>query len=721
MNRVVFSTVLQLGVLLAFFALALSAGKAASSKQVETPALVASLITAQDGVADKAMTISGGLYLQLKPGWKTYWRSPGEVGIPPSVEWVQSQNVDEVTFDWPAPKRFTAFGIENFGYEGEVVFPLQIKLKQPGAPAHLRAKVTLLVCSEVCVPETIELALFLPKGAGIDRPSGELIAQYSDKVPRDGKTSGFLEFGEAYIDAKLTKLVIELRSSVSLEKPDVFPELGRGATLGKPEFRLGDRNKTLWVKFPIYSASESLIQPPQITVTDAAIPAVSFSPKVVDIEPVPPFSVKELAPNLDKLIWMALLAFLGGLILNVMPCVLPVLSLKLSATLNQYGRHSLAVRGGFLAAAAGIMVFVWGLAFTLFVFKQLGFTVGWGIQFQNPVFLAFMALVLVVFAANFFGLFEIALPASLQTLLTNKGRGSGYSGDFLTGLFSAILATPCSAPFLGTAIAFALAGRGIDILIVFTGLGVGLAFPYFILAAVPGLVGMLPRPGGWMNVLKTVLGLLLVLTAIWILWILIGVAGSNAFLAVITLLTFLIALSSSKRVANWGKLAGGSLLAGLVLLSPVVVSGGDKVETLGVPILGWSEFDRGEIARLVSKGKLVFVDVTADWCVTCKANKVLVLEREPVLSALSSPEIVTMQADWTRPSEEISRYLAGYGRFGIPFNAIYGPGAPRGMVMSELLTSDEILNGLKAARRSSVRPLSTKSEDDANLQTSHVK
>lgn len=290
---------------------------------------------------------------------------------------------------------------------------------------------------------------------------------------------------------------------------------------------------------------------------------------MVSAVPAPPFSMAALAPGVDEVAWIALIAFIGGLILNVMPCVLPVLSIKLSSALKHQGRNMQSVRGGFLAAAFGVMIFVWGLAGALFALQRMGIAVGWGLQFQNPVFLAFMAVVLVVFTANLFGLFEISLPTSIQSWLSTKGTGRGYWADFLTGLFGAVLATPCSAPFLGTAVAFALAGRGLDILIVFTSLGLGLAVPYLVVAALPGLVNVLPKPGRWMVYLKFLLGLMLGGTVLWLLLVLKGVAGFPASVAVWLFATALVFVLSWRRSAFWIRLIAGGTLASLALAAPL--------------------------------------------------------------------------------------------------------------------------------------------------------
>ncbi|SEO14566.1 protein-disulfide reductase DsbD family protein [Palleronia pelagia] len=669
---------------------------AATSEQATTPAVSAQLITAENGIAPGSGTISAGLALDLGEGWKTYWRTPGEVGFPPEIDWAGSRNVAEVEFQWPAPERFTAFGIENFGYLDEVVFPLRIALEQPGQPAHLSAAVTLLACSDICVPQDFTLTLDLPRGASIDAESAARIADFASRVPL-GAEAGGIRSAAAHVDDEATALTVTLRRSSPFRTPDVFPELGEYASFGPPDIRLGEEGRLLWARLPILSPPADPTATPSLAATDTGGWAVTVTPDRLAAAPSPPYTEARAAASMSGMVWVALTAFLGGLILNVMPCVLPVLSIKLSSAMKLDGAGSARVRRGFLASAAGIVAFMWGLAAVLFALRQAGVTIGWGLQFQNPVFLALMIGILAIFAANLAGAFEIVLPAGMQTRLARVGSAGGHVGDFLTGAFAAVLATPCSAPFLGTAIAFALAGRGTDIALVFTFLGLGLAAPYLLVAARPGLVRHLPRPGRWMIALRVVLGLLLAVTAAWLVWVLRGVAGTPAMLAVVGMTAGLVLLLSLPKLRGPIRAGLALPLLGLMLFGAGYLADASAPRAPGAQMTDWLPFDRAAIARRVSTGEVVFVDVTADWCLTCKANKALVLDRDPVVSALAAEGVTPMQADWTRPDPAISRYLEGFERYGIPFNAAYGPAAPDGIVLPELLTTDAVMAALDDA------------------------
>lgn len=677
-----------------FFAglVAATSAVAAVSDQYTNPAVQGRLITAENGIGPDAISVSAGLHLNLGENWKTYWRSPGEVGLPPEIDWTGSENIAEAEILWPAPERFTAFGIENFGYHDEVVFPIRIRLRNPGVSVKLRARVTLLTCSTVCVPQDFELSVDLPRASGIDQASAALIATHAARVPDAGAESG-ISIGAAHLDPSGTVLTLTARSSVPFNSADVFPEMGEGTAFGAPDIRLGDGGTLLWARFPVLAVGDDP-STLQLTVTDGSR-AATLQTELSDEAPVAPFSIQTAVPGVGELASIVIIAFLGGLILNFMPCVLPVLSIKLSSACKAVDQSLSRIRRGFAVSALGVLAFMWVLAGTAIALKALGLTVGWGLQFQNPVFLAVMLIVLIVFSANLFGLFEIALPSSWQTRLTRAGGGRGYGADFSTGAFAAILATPCSAPFLGTAVAFALAGRAVDIVVIFTALGIGLSVPYLIVATFPKFARSMPKPGPWMIILKVILGAALAATALWLLWVLSGVADGTTAILVGLVTLGAVAVMSLSRIPAIARVLGASFLAISAIALAGTMSEAAK-PTANVPT-EWAAFDRTSIARHISIGQVVFVDVTADWCLTCKANKALVLDREPVASRLREPGIVVMQADWTRPDVTISRFLESFGRYAIPFNAVFGPGAPEGIVLPELLSKEVVINALSDA------------------------
>ena len=592
--------------------------------------------------------------------------------MPPEIDWSGSENVAQVRTLWPAPMRFQAFGIENFGYEREVLFPLEVALERPGEPARLALDVRLLVCSDICVPEEVSLALDLPRGTGVDPDAAGRIARWAALVPAEGG-GGRAHLGEA--------LTLEVEGG-PFREPDVFPELG-SAAFGAPEIRVSGDGTRLWASLPVLSPAreEAALR---LTVTGGP-EAVTLAPAMADA-PIAPG-----AGDGRTLASIALVALLGGLILNVMPCVLPVLGIKLAGAVGVAGAAPGRVRAGFLASAAGVMAFMWALAALVLAAKAAGLAVGWGVQFQNPAFLAAMVAVTGLFAANLAGAFEIALPQAFGTSLA-RGR-AGLAGDFATGAFAAVLATPCSAPFLGTAVAFALAGGAAEVGVVFTLLGLGLALPYLVVAARPSLVRRLPRPGRWMIAVRGVLAAMLAATALWLAWVLANVAGVATALGVGALVLAAALVTAWRGRLGPAALGTAALAVVAALAMPAALPRAEAAEDPG-----WAAFDAGAIAAEVAAGRVVFVDVTADWCLTCQANKRVVLNRGRVAEALGSEAVTPMRADWTRPDEAIRRYLEEHGRYGIPFYAVYGPGAPGGLVLPEVLTPGLVLDALEAAR-----------------------
>jgi suppressor for copper-sensitivity B len=389
-----------------------------------------------------------------------------------------------------------------------------------------------------------------------------------------------------------------------------------------------------------------------------------------------------------------LLALVGGLILNLMPCVLPVLSIKVMGVIGMAGAERRRVTTRFLATTAGIVVSFLVLGGAAAGFKAAGYAVGWGVQFQEPLFIVALVAIVTLFACNLWGLFEVRLPAAISGVAGDGRLPDSISGHFVSGAFATLLATPCSAPFLGTAVSFALARGPLEIVAVFAALGLGMASPYLAVAAFPGLAARLPRPGPWMVTLRRVLGLLLAATGVWLLSVLAAQSGMTAALAVGALMVAAgLALWFAARGTGRRGIAGGviAVLVALAFVAPGQLARPAADTPAAVAEAMWQPFDRAEIARLVAAGKTVFVDVTADWCVTCKFNKKTVLDRGEVARRLVSEQVVAMRADWTLPNAEIAAYLEDFGRFGIPFNVVYGPALPRGLALPELLTQDAVM------------------------------
>ncbi len=662
----------------------------AASEFQRFPEIALRLIAANSGAGTNA-NLRVGLEMQLAPGWKTYWRAPGDAGLPPSVDWTGSDNLAAAALRFPAPERFTLFGLETYGYGGTVIFPVDATLERPGDGAKLRAAVDVLVCEKICIPYRADLALDLSPGAGAPSVHAHDLARFVSSLPPvDTNGTGLNGLTIEAADLRAGPggaVLVRVAADPPLHAPDIFIEGPPGWSFAKPivQFAEGGRLATLIVPAAASLGAEPLAGG---SVTLTLVDGARAVERTLALGTAPPAGAS------GSLWAMLAVALLGGLVLNLMPCVLPVLAMKLAGLVALDAKAVRSVRLSFLATAAGIVVAFLVLAASLVALKLAGEAVGWGLQFQQPWFLAGMALLLVAFAANLWGWFEIPMPTAFGNLGQQK-----FAGSFATGLFATLLATPCSAPFVGTAVGFALAQGPGEIFSIFVALGLGLAAPYLLVAAVPGVVRVLPRPGNWMAKLRAVLGLALVGTAAWLASVLAAQLGAGAALslcaALVALAGGLFALrnAANARPRIW-------LMAFVGFFALVLPSRLAVLPVVGVandPAIAWQTFERAAIDRAVAQGRVVFVDVTADWCVTCQVNKRFVLARDPVLSRLQSDAVVPLRADWTRPDARISAYLASFGRYGIPFNAVYGPGAPGGIALSELLTADAVLAALAQA------------------------
>ncbi|MBT3557351.1 MAG: hypothetical protein HOC63_16585 [Rhodospirillales bacterium] len=683
----------------------------AASEWVDTEYASVRLISATDSVGDADIDhpLTLGLEFQLQEGWKIYWRSPGDAGYPPQPNWSTSSNIWSIDMRWPAPVRFSVLGFETLGYKHEVVFPLTVTPLQPGQAVQLGVQLDYLICSEVCVPESVSLSLDIPAGDGTPSTFVHLINKYTVQVPGDGKASGLtidtLELVQQPDQNPQLLITASSLNGMTFDDPDVYLEgpLDDPGTLGfgKPLAQVDPSGTTATLQVELVGTKDTqgnaaALLDKEFTVT--LIAGARSVERTIQVSPnTSPILSKRVTAQLS-IVMILLFAFAGGLILNLMPCVLPVLSIKLLGVISHGGGQSKDVRISFIASAAGIVASFMLIAVALAALKASGIAIGWGIQFQQPIFLITMAVIITVFACNLWGWFEFSTPGAVAKIGTQT---SGITGHFMTGMLATLLATPCSAPFLGTAVGFALSRGTPEIMGIFLVLGLGLAAPYLVVAAAPRLATMLPKPGNWMITLRRFLGLALAGTVLWLLSVLL--------VQLDTLITVLIgagltAAGASLYLWHRGALTGKQAMAvvmiswiGAIGLSHMPTDVSTDSASSAVDDL-WQPFDLAAIDTHVANGKTVFVDVTAEWCVSCLVNKAFVLSRGTVLERLSSDAIIPMQADWTLPKDSITRYLTSFQRYGIPFNAVYGPGAPDGIVLPEILTPGAVLDALDAAQ-----------------------
>ncbi len=658
----------------------------------------ARLITAVEATGSSAR-LDVALQLRLTPGWHTYWRTPGDAGVAPTVDWSGSENLAAAVIAWPAPRHLQPLDeLETYGYEDGVTLPVAVTLAHPGAPLHLRAELDYASCREVCIPYHASLDLTLPAGLATPGAEAPPIAAAQALVPSD-LGSAHLRLLGAVVGPGRAGSVLSVRvasDGAPLVAPDLFVEGLANDSPGRATAELADGGHTATLLLPIRNASPATLAATRLhlTVVDGAHAAET------DATP----SAGALPPASTQTGRLAIvgLALLGGLVLNLMPCVLPVLSLKLLALVSYAGGERRAARLGLLATATGILASFGALAAALVALKAAGAAIGWGIQFQRPWFLAAMALATTLFAASLWDWLTIGLPGGVADKVGGV-RGRGRLGDaFLLGAFATLLAASCSAPFVGTAVGFALARGPFDMALVFGALGLGMATPFLAVAAAPSLVMWLPRPGPWMTWLRRGLGVALLGTAVWLLVVLGLEAGPTAvrwaaggLAGLLAMLAWRHMRPSRHRVAT----AAAVALALIVVAVPAIRGQATPVQAqaAGAPAGLWRPLDLAAVRELVAAKHVVFVDVTAAWCLTCKVNELTVLDRSPVLDRLRAPGVVAMRADWTRPDATITAYLQGFGRYGVPLDVVYGPGAPDGIALSELLTPQATMDAVQRA------------------------
>ena len=660
------------------------------TKPEHPPVKTRFVVTGQVNQAEK--TVEGFLQVELDDDWKTYWRSPGEGGVAPSISWENSVNLQSVEWHWPYPQQFNLLGIHTLGYKSATVIPMTLHIKDFNQPVKLDADLTLSSCTTICVLTDYPFSLtFVPSELEVSESAMFTHAQAISQVP---KSSPLIEQQNAIWDPNSNQLQVTLTKPLGWNSPELIVD-SLNEAISDYSYQLKSVEVDGSKLVALFDVSTWLGE------IDLSGQSVDVTVKDNDFVAEQSTSVSTGAISTVSggfsLIEMVGFALLGGLILNVMPCVLPVLGMKLSGVIHAQGLERSKVRLQFIASSAGIITSFWLLAAFLLILKMSGNAIGWGIQFQSPWFIGFMVAVTALFGANMLGLFEFRLSANTNTWLASKGDDS-YAGHYFQGMFATLLATPCSAPFLGTAVAFALAASALEMILIFTALALGMALPWLVVATFPGVAAYLPKPGAWMNKVKLLFGAMMLITSVWLLYLLTN--HLPPFWVVVIAVAILVALlAKTKRVYGDKALviSGG---ASLILLVGALVGGSVTAKHWSTPLpedLAWRPLSDEIITNSVAQGKTVFVNVTADWCVTCKANKIGVILQDPVYSALNHSKVVPVQGDWTHPDGAVTDYLRANGRFGVPFNIVYGPSAPQGIALPVILTSDMVMSALEQA------------------------
>jgi thiol:disulfide interchange protein DsbD len=662
-----------------------------------------------------------GLRIEHEPKWHTYWLQPG-TGLPTSIEWQLPPGWSAGPIRWPAPMRVydTAKNLAGNGYEGVVFLPVALTPPRdlaPDTPVTLRAKVEWLMCKDVCIPGDAELELTLtPTAPGAmttanvtDSPAGEALLATIDALPVPLPEGWTARVTRADPAAKTLRL--------RLTPPATAPPAATLRALGEPWFFAADAAVA-------YDRPQSRAPRAAAGEIDLLLPVADYAPAglsrlvgvitfakgaafeldlPIEIDPADSAlgaagaSSGASAAGPASLGGVLLLAFVGGLILNLMPCVFPVLGLKVMGFVQQAGHDRARVTAHGLVFTLGVLLSFWALAGVLAALRAGGTQLGWGFQLQEPAFVFAMAAVLLAFALNMSGAFEFALRAtSVGGALQRKG---GYAGSFFTGVLATVVATPCSAPFLAPALGAALALPVATSFAVFTAIALGLAAPYLALSVFPAAIRVLPRPGAWMETFKQGMAFLLYATVVLLVWILAAQLGGDELLAALLGLTaFAFALWLYGR-ATAPAAGRRPFLLGVALLLGAGALGWGWPRAASPDALVWEPWSAERVAELRAEGRPIYVDFTARWCFTCQTNKKAVFAGPgsgAVLKAFRDQRVAALRADWTNRDPLISAELARWGRAAVPFNLLYLPDREEPRVLPELLTPGIVLDALRS-------------------------
>jgi DsbC/DsbD-like thiol-disulfide interchange protein/cytochrome c biogenesis protein CcdA len=663
-----------------------------------SPLVVADHVTvsvALEAPAKPGTTVWAAVTQIIAPGWHTYWRNPGDSGLATSVSWDLPKGVSAGTPLWPAPQRFDDGGIVNYGYANEATILVPLTIARDAASGTAKAHIFLLECEHMCIPENVTLDIDLSKSSG----SPALFAAARAKIPQPFHGVANIAVGSKTL---MLTLIDPRLSHVSAKDVQFFSSTGDAIDYDAAPSLLIDGDTLVWKaardaharKFAVFAGV--LILPGEGAFTISAMPAA-----------VPP---QKPAEDIT-LIEATLLAFIGGLILNLMPCVLPILSMKALA-LGQSGGNARALRSDGMFYFVGVLAAFAIMGGTLVAFKSGGAALGWGFQLQSPLVTFLLALLLAAIGLNLLGLFEV--PLSVTGAGHHLTRGEDGRSAFFTGALAVLVASPCTAPFMGTALGFALTQSALPAMAVFLALGAGFAVPFTALAFSPGLVHLVPKPGPWMLRFREFLAFPMFATAAWLIWVLSRQTGPDGLAWALSIglgVVFLVwLLPHLPRLPRWSAgLIGSSVLIFLSLnIHSAAIRPADDS--------GWAPWSEEAVARAREAGRPVLVDFTAAWCVTCLVNEHVALENAAVVARLKHDHVVTLRGDWTNRSATIASELAIHHRGGVPLYLLYPPGAEgRAAVLPQILTPSIVLTvldnmeGLSPVRsRATLSTISTK-------------
>ncbi len=657
-------------------------------------------------VPGKPFTV--GLLLRMAPGWHTYWKFPGDAGIPTELKWKLPQGWKAGEIQWPIPlKTIDPGDIQTYGYQDEVLLMQEITppASISDSTVKLSAEATWLVCEKICIPGNASLQLELPKSTTSASANTEIFTRFRRLLPQNWPEPKVATANWTRTGSDL-RLSVKSATLANYPRADFYP-LPEGETVvGHPKVESRSADEVVF-RVPIESASKDLSSIQGLIVFGQSLDGTD---RAAWQTPKSTIASASSAPSRGIFTFL-FFGFLGGIILNLMPCVLPVISLKIFGFIQQAGQSRQKILRSGIAFAGGIFAWFIGLALLLIALKAAGREITWGgFQFTNPYFVLALSVIVLVFALNLFGVFEISLPQGITRGLLSSTTGQHEAGSFFQGLFATVLATPCTAPFLGTALGFAFAQSPAIILLMFVAIAAGMSAPYLLLCTQPAWLRFLPKPGPWMLHVKQFMGFLLLATLLFLLYVLgaqrglEGAIWASCFLLVISVACWMKGAFVLPTASVAKRSVVLVLMLVLVLASGVYFIGGKfhsaNIASADSRLRGdWQAFTPERLQAELEQGHSVFVDFTAAWCLTCKFNEANVLESSAVREAFQRHAIVKLKADWTNGDPVITKLLQQFGRPGVPLYVLYPGKSEEPIVFPELLTKSMLLEKLETTSR----------------------
>lgn len=690
------------------------------------------------------------IHLNIEDEWHVYWKNPGDAGMPLKIEWKLPHGFEAGPLQWPFPEKFTVADMVGFGYEGEVVLlsllspPADLPLNQP---IQLEAQVKWLVCSALtCQPGSAPVSIKITPQAEVPQVNQEAVALFSnarakiptshaevktvrkdgivqievpndDQEPQSDNIVGVYFFPEQkdVIDHSVDPTVAagqktDNRYFVNLKGSDEIgakSQILKGVLVVHTQQGMEESVQAFDIDTPIEEAGEkdllSVLDHSSLSSNSIGVKSTTASQTQISFE--------------GGLALALVFAFVGGMILNLMPCVLPVMSFKVMSFIKMAGQsRSLTIKHG-LMFSVGVILSFWVLASAMLMLRAYGQAVGWGFQLQEPLFVIILASILFIFALSLFGMFEWGMFFASwagQTQAEKATQSSGFTGSFLSGVLATAVATPCTGPFLGSAVGFAVTLPVFQSLLIFTVLGLGMCFPYLLLAAFPSFLRFMPKPGAWMETFKELMGFLLIATVLWLLWVFSAQTNTLSLICVLAgFLCFSIGawvygkgstplVSRKKRLLAYAFVALFMFAGIQAIIFPRAswyqdssVAKGQKEEWQG-----WETFSPERVAELRKQGRPVLIDFTAKWCLICQANH-MVLNSEDVDKRLAEEGVVRMVADWTRNDPVITEELSKFGRNSVPLYVLYGKDEQQApTILPQVLTADVVAQHIDSTMNS---------------------